>query len=154
MEKKTKIYIGIASVIALGGIYYFTRGKKSTAKLIPTKSLSELDANLKKALNRFSDASPAGVTGKVPTQAEFDKGFIYLQKKLTDKEKQMFIDYTNSFMTGITSYATSPEALTDTELTGLFKVMSDTQGVLEKKYGKSDTDKFMIFMNAFDLKKI
>ena len=148
MEKKTKIILGVSAVVAVAGIYYLTTRKKGTAEL------TDLDGQLKKAIERFGDASPVGATGKAPSKAELDKAYVYLQKTLSDKQKQMFIDYSNSFMGGLEKYATSSEALKDTNMSGMFKVLSDTQELLETKYGKTDTASFMAFMNAFDPKKI
>ncbi len=147
MEKKHKIYLGVAAVLGGVGVCYLLKDKSNYA-------LTDTDAQLKKALDRFGDASPVGVTGAAPTKADLAKGYVYLQKTLTDKQKHMFIDYSNSFMDGLEKYAVSPEALKDDELAGLITVMNDTESLLEKKYGTQDTTNFMQFMNSFDPKKL
>ena len=148
MKKQTKIILGVSAVVAVAGIYYMATRKNNALQL------TDLDGQLKKAIDRFGDASPLGVTGKALSKAELDKAYVYLQKNLSDKQKQMFIDYTNSFMGGLEKYATTSESLNDENMSGMFKVLSDTQDLLETKYGKTDTNSFMVFMNGFDPKKI
>ncbi len=149
MEKKTKIILGVTAVVGVAGIYYMATRKKNT-----TLQLTDLDGQLKNAVDRFAYASPVGVTGKTPSKAELDKAYVYLQRTLSDKQKRMFIDFSNSFMGGLEKYATSSESLTDENMSGMFKVLSDTQDFLETKYGKADADSFMVFMNGFDPKKL
>lgn len=165
MAKINSKYIyGGAAVLLLAGLYFWSTRKKGDVlqakKPDGSKAdvkISDVDAQLKKAINRFADASPVGMAGKAPSQAQLDKGYAYLLKTLTERQKLMFIDYSNSFMGGIEQYATSQDSIKAAQtgdISGIFKVLSDTQDMLEKKYGKQDTTEFMKFMNSFDVKKL
>lgn len=161
MTTTTKAIISVSVVIGAVGAFYFLSKKKSiaTAQLA---AIGDVDSQLKAAMNSFSSSSPVGATENTLTKAEIDKGYAYLGKTLSTRQKQMFIDYSKSFMAGVDKYATSAQAQTNVDsdamegadLQGMFKVMADTQDLLEKKYGKTDADAFMKFMNNFDPKKI
>ncbi len=154
MTTTNKILAFTAVALGAYGVYYFVKRKS-------TPAAPSIDGKLLDAMKRFSQSSPVGATNKELTQAEVDKGYAYLQKTLTPTQKQMFIDYSNSFMGGLEAYATSEQAIKDAQktdseepLSGLFTVLANTQDMLEKKYGKDETAKFMIFMNSFKPKEL
>lgn len=76
MEKKTKIYIGIAAVLAVGGIYYFSR-KNTGAGATALKTASAVSVSATK---------DSQISGKV--DALIDKGLKNLDKIMDEKGKK------------------------------------------------------------------
>ena len=151
----SKIFLGTAIIVAGG--YYFSKKKAATPSKTP--AADSLNTQVAKALSRFSEASPIGVTGGIaPDSAQVAKGSAYLNDKLTVTQKEMFIDYSNEFMNETEKFATTkvdPANFDEQKATDAFmEILVNIQSNLEKKYGKDEADKFMLFMNSFDPKKV
>jgi hypothetical protein len=157
MKIEYKILAGFAVVGVVVGIYSLS--KKKAPALAATPAKSELYREVEKALSRFSEASPVGVTGGIaPDKAQVARGVKYLDSHLTKTQKQMFIQYSNEFMDGTEKWATShldDKSIDEQKATDAFmEILANIQTSLEKQYGKVEADKFMLFMNSFDPKKV
>ena len=156
MSNKVKIFLGV--LVIAGGVYYFSTKKKSVFFPAPSKKKT-LDDEVAEATQKFLEEYPFGSgDGALLAPDRILKVSAYLNATFTQLQKQMFVDYSDEFMSEMDKWAgthSNTESVDEQNAMDVFMtILANIQTNLEKKYSKPEADKFMAFMANFDPSQI